>query len=59
MKMYEGLLSAFLPKSWIKGVILWNWELDPNAGKTWPYMGGYTPQNKPALQTLTNHFCQY
>lgn len=56
VKMYEGFLNAFLPRRWCKGVLLWNWELDPDAGKSWPTIAGYTPQNKPALNVMRRFF---
>lgn len=56
VKMYEGILNAFMPKPWCLGVIMWNWELQPWAGTSWPLNGGYTPQNKPALNVMKRFF---
>ena len=57
--MYEGILGAFMPQRWCKGVMLWNWELRPDAGKFFPGKVGYTPQNKPAMKILKQHYCRW
>lgn len=55
-KMYEGILGAFMPKSWCAGVMLWKWELKPNAGRSDPTNKDYTPQNKPALAVMKKYY---
>lgn len=57
--MYEGFFNAFMPKSWCQGIILWHWELDPNAGKIGASRAGYTPQNKPALKIMIKYFKKF
>lgn len=59
VKMYEGLLNAFMAPAWSKGVILWNWELWPEAGIGPPANKWYTPQNKPAERVMTRIFKKY
>lgn len=56
VKMYIGFLGAFMPRQWCKGVILWNWELEPNSGTSGRSLGFYTPQNKPALRVMKDFF---
>lgn len=58
-KIYEGLLAAFMPKSWCKGVIFYNWEIEPSAGRDWPTVQGYTPQNKPAVRVMARYWRKY
>lgn len=56
VKIYEGLLGAFMSPNWCMGVILWDWDARPNAGKSLPSIQTYTPQNKPALKVMTRFF---
>lgn len=56
VKMYEGILGAFMPRKWCVGVMLWHWELDPEAGKYGATLTGYTPQNKPALKVMKKFY---
>lgn len=56
VKMYEGILGAFMTKPWCRGVILWNWELRPNAHKWEPFKSGYTPQGKLAVWRMYKYF---
>lgn len=58
-KMYEGLLSAFMPKPWCAGVILWNWEIHPYANTREPGPRDYTPQNKMAMHIMKRHFAKW
>ena len=51
---YQAALSSLYGQPWFKGMFWWEWDLDPNAGGTNDY--GYTPQNKPAQQTLTTWY---
>lgn len=55
-KFYEAFLSTFLMKKWSLGVMVWNYELDPNAGKAGPTLKSYTPQNKPAQEVLRRFY---
>lgn len=55
-KMYDGLLKAFMEPEWSVGVMLYNWELRPSAGRDWPSIQGYTPQGKPALQVMKKYW---
>ena len=43
---YSALFEYFANSSTVKGMFLWDWSSDPNAGGN--NDGGYTPQNKPA-----------
>lgn len=56
VKAYEGILGAFMGRPWCRGVMLWNWEVDPDAGKDAPTNLWYTPQNKPALAVMKKYF---
>jgi hypothetical protein len=47
---YEAAFQTLLCRSWFYGFYWWNWETSPNAGG--PYNSGYTPQNKPAEETI-------
>lgn len=47
---YEALFQVFFQKDWFRGLYIWNWELDPDAGG--PNDTGYTPQNKPSEEVL-------
>lgn len=58
LKIYEGFFNAFMKPAWCLGIILWNWEASPNAGKSTPTLQGYTPQNKPALKVMIRYFKQ-
>ncbi len=51
---YEAMFSFWNDRSYIAGVQLWDWSSDPNAGGSSDW--GYTPQNKPALETIKNWF---
>jgi hypothetical protein len=51
---YQALFEYWNAYSYMQGVYLWNWSTDPNAGGT--NSGDYTPQGKPALQTMTRWF---
>jgi hypothetical protein len=52
--IYESLFSYWSGKSTFKGVYFWDWSSDPNAGGTGNK--DYTPQHKPAEQTMKNWF---
>lgn len=48
---YEAMFSYWQDYSWMKGVYIWRWEINPpaaNSGDT-----DYTPQNKQAQAVLT------
>jgi hypothetical protein len=51
---YQATLSSLYGQPWLKGIFWWHWTLDPNSGGPNDY--SYTPQNKPALQTLTTWY---
>lgn len=51
---YTALFSYWNQKNYMQGVLLWAWEVDPNAGGNGNL--GYTPQNKPAEQTMREWF---
>ena len=48
---YQALMQYWNAYPYIAGVYIWNWSTDPNAGGAGDT--NYTPQNKPAQQTLT------
>ncbi|MDQ3014930.1 MAG: hypothetical protein M3Q73_03635, partial [bacterium] len=53
-KLYEALFSFWNNESYLQGAHLWDWWSDPaygGQGNT-----DYTPQHKPALQTMTTWF---
>jgi hypothetical protein len=51
---YEALLSECRQRDWWLGAFWWNWETNPDGGgPDDPY---WTPQNKPAEDTLRNHY---
>ena len=51
---YQATLSSLYGQPWLKGIFWWHWNLNPNSGGPNDY--SYTPQNKPALQTLTTWY---
>jgi hypothetical protein len=51
---YEALLSVLTPRPWFEGVFWWSWETSPNAGLMDPM--GFTPQDRPAQQTLADYY---
>jgi hypothetical protein len=51
---YQALFQYWQNYSFMKGMMLWDWSSDPNAGG--PGDIGYTPQNKPAEQVMTQFF---
>jgi hypothetical protein len=53
---YEAALSVLWNRSWFHGFYWWNWETDPSAGGTQD--DGYTPQNKPAQETLAGWYAK-
>lgn len=56
--IYEALFKAFLTPDWSLGVMLYEWDARPNAGKTSKLKKQFTPQNKPALKVMTKWFKQ-
>ena len=51
---YEALLGECKQRDWWLGAFWWNWETDPNGGgDNDPY---WTPQNKPAEETLRDYY---
>jgi len=51
---YEALLSQCKQRHWWLGAFWWNWETNPDAGgDSDPY---WTPQNKPAEETLRDYY---
>ncbi|MGH7141828.1 MAG: glycoside hydrolase family 113 [Minisyncoccia bacterium] len=53
---YQALFSYWNNYPYIAGVLLWDWETNPNGGGSGNT--DYTPQNKPAEQTITQWFTQ-
>lgn len=51
---YEALFQYWNNRNYMVGVSFWDWETDPNAGGNGHI--GFTPQNKPAEQVMTNWF---
>ena len=51
---YEALLSYWSNQSIVKGIFIWDWSSDPNAGGMGD--GDYTPQNKPAEKVMQQYF---
>jgi hypothetical protein len=51
---YEALLSECSTRDWWLGAFWWNWETDPNAGGLMDT--GFTPQNKPAQQVISDYY---
>jgi hypothetical protein len=47
---YEALFQVFWEKPWFYGVYWWKWGTDVRFGG--PSNKGYSPQNKPALNTI-------
>ncbi len=52
--LYTALFSFWQNQSYFKGIQLWDWSSDPNAG--WPGNIDYTPQHKPAQDVMTQWF---
>lgn len=53
-KCYKALFETFWDKPWFLGVYWWNWNTYPGSGG--PKNKGYTPQNKPALECITEWY---
>jgi hypothetical protein len=53
---YKAALEVFKDKAWFTGWFWWSWETDPNAGGASDKH--YTPQNKPAQNTLYQYYCE-
>ncbi len=51
--LYDGLLEFWNTKDYVKGIHLWEWESNPNAGG---WNTAYTPQNKLAEEVLKKWF---
>ncbi|MFH1784295.1 MAG: hypothetical protein ABH868_05315 [bacterium] len=51
---YEVAFQVWNNKSWMQGWFTWDWSPWQNAGG--PFDTGFTPQNKPALDTLTTWY---
>jgi hypothetical protein len=54
VRNYEAMFSFWTTKTYFQGAYIWAWETDPNAGG--PLDTTFTPQNKPAEQTLCKWF---
>lgn len=51
---YAAAFAALNNRSWVKGLFLWTWDPNPNVDG---YSDtGYSPQNKPALDVLTQNY---
>jgi hypothetical protein len=50
---YQALFDYWTNQAFFKGVQIWVWSTDPNAGGQ---TADYTPQNKPAQQIITQWF---
>jgi hypothetical protein len=53
---YQALFDFWQHQPFMQGVQLWEWRSDPNAG--WSGDTNYTPQHKPAQDTMTQWFDQ-
>lgn len=51
---YQAMFEYWNKYDYINGVLLWDWESNPNAGGT--NNSSYTPQNKPAQDVMTKWF---
>ena len=51
---YNALMGYWNNYPWVQGVFWWDWDTNPNAGGSGDT--GYTVQNKPAQQVLTQWF---
>ncbi len=51
---YQALFDYWNNYSFMAGVSLWEWKIDPNAGGSGDT--SYTPQNKPAQSTMAQWF---
>lgn len=54
--IYESLFRAFLTPDWSLGVLLYEWDARPTAGKSGALRKQFTPQNKPAEKVMTRWF---
>lgn len=54
--VYEAIFRAFMKAEWSLGVILYEWDARPDAGKTAPLDRLFTPQNKPAQKVMKRWF---
>jgi hypothetical protein len=52
--LYQAMFEYWNDKSYIGGMHIWNWEVDPYAGGYQDV--NYTPQNKPAEDIMRNWF---
>ena len=53
-RAYEALFSYWATSNYMRGVALWDWSSNPNAGGQ--YDTGYTPQNKQAQEVMKTWF---
>lgn len=53
---YEALLRYWDQRSYMTGIIIWDWSVDPNYGGSGNT--DYTPRNKPAEDTIKRWFTQ-
>ncbi len=49
---HEALVAALEPEDWVAGVLVWKWFSDSRLGGI--HDAGFTPQGKPARQTIAN-----
>lgn len=56
--VYEAIFRAFMKKKWSLGVILYEWDARPDAGKRAPTDRLFTPQNKPAQKVMKRWFAK-
>ncbi|MFH1784756.1 MAG: hypothetical protein ABH868_07725 [bacterium] len=53
-RCYEAAFLTFKDRTWFKGLFFWSWFTGPDAGHFGETL--YTPQNKPAENTLTIYY---
>ncbi len=51
---FEALYAYWNNKSYLKGIFIWDWDTDPNAGG--PFSTWYTPQEKQAEHVMKKWF---
>lgn len=55
-RAYDALFLTLQKQPWFAGVFWWDWLTNPNAGTQGLDRRDYTPQNKPAEQSLKNFY---
>lgn len=55
-RAYDALCLILSKQSWFDGLFWWVWETDPGAGTSGLSLKNYTPQNKPAENSIKNFY---